>query len=83
VRVSVLAVPPVPHRVRLAPVWELRVRSASYSDTEYLVRLLPDGTWACTCSAYGYGSRMDGECRHIDIAREECERRMTLAFLLC
>lgn len=78
-----LAAEPVPHRVALAPAWEMRVRSARYSDTDYTVRLLADGTWTCTCSAYGYGSRLDGECRHIDIAKEERERRMTLAFLLC
>jgi hypothetical protein len=83
VRVSVLAVQPVPHRMAFAPAWETRVRSARYDDTEYTVRQLHDGTWTCTCSAYGYGSRLDGECRHIDIAREERERRMTLAFLLC
>jgi hypothetical protein len=83
VRVSVRVAQPVPHRAPLAPAWEFSVRSARYADTEYLVRLLPDGTWACTCSAYAYGSRLDGECRHIDTAREERERRMTLAFLLC
>jgi len=82
-RVSVLAVQPVPHRTALAPAWEFSVRSARYDDTDYLVRLLADGTWTCTCSAYSYGSRLDGQCRHIDVAREERERRMTLAFLLC
>lgn len=81
-RVSVLAIQAESHRVALAPVWEHCVRSARYSDTEYLVRLLPDGSWTCTCSAYSYGSRLDGECRHIDIAREERERQRTLAFLL-
>lgn len=78
-----LAAEPVPHRVSLAPVLETWVASARYGDTGYWVRLLPDGTWTCTCAAYGYGSRADGECRHIDFVREERERRMTLAFLLC
>lgn len=82
-RVSVRVGQQAPHRVALAPAFEGYVRSSRYPDTEYRVRLLADGTWTCTCLAYGHGSRADGECRHIDFAREERERRMTLAFLLC
>jgi hypothetical protein len=82
VRVSVRLAQSASHRVSLAPDWETTVRSARYSDTDYLVRLLPDGTWSCACSAYNYGSRLDGECRHIDAGREERERQMTLAALL-
>lgn len=81
-RVSVQAPLMAPHRIAVSPVWEHRVRSARYDDTEYRVRLLPDGSWACTCSAFGYGSRADGGCRHIDIAQEERERQRTLAYLL-
>ena len=77
------AAQPVPHRASLTPAFERYVTSSRYPDVEYRVSLLADGTWACTCSAYGYGSRPDGECRHIDAVREERERRMTLAFLLC
>ncbi len=82
-RISVLAGQSVPHRGVLAPAWEHSVPSSRYDDIVYRVSLLADGTWTCTCSGYRYGARADGQCRHIDIAREERERRMTLAFLLC
>lgn len=71
-----------PHRIALTAVFERYVRSSRYPDTEYHVSLLADGTWTCSCSAYGYGSRSDGQCRHIDAVKEEHERRLTLAFLL-
>lgn len=74
---------PVPHRAALAPAFESCVTSSRYPDVSYTVSLLAGGTWACTCRGYGYGARADGECRHIDIVREERERRLTLAFLLC
>jgi len=73
----------VPHRTSLAPVFEARVTSARYPDVSYAVSLLADGTWTCECRGFGYGARADGECRHIDAGREERERRLTLAFLLC
>ena len=82
-RVSVQAAWPVPHRAYLAPVFELDVPSARYGDVTYRVRRLPDGTWTCECRGYNYAARADGECRHIDTGREERERRLTLAFLLC
>lgn len=73
----------VPHRAALAPVFEAYAPSARYDDIAYRVCLLADGTWTCDCRGFGYGSRLDGECRHIDLMREERERRQTLAFLLC
>jgi hypothetical protein len=81
-RVSVSAGLPAPHRAPLAPGWTFFVPSARYDDIRYEVSLLADGTWSCTCKAFQHGSRLDRECRHIDIAREERERRLTLAFLL-
>jgi hypothetical protein len=74
---------PVPHRMALAPVHERLVTSSRYPDVSYRVALLADGTWTCDCRGYGYGARADGECRHIDWARGERDRRLTLAFLLC
>lgn len=78
-----LAGRPVPHRAVLAPAFECLVPSSRYADVAYRVCLLADGTWTCECRGYGYGARADGECRHIDAGREERERRLTLAFLLC
>lgn len=78
-----LAGQPVPHRMALTAVFEGYVTSSRYSGTEYKVCLLADGTWTCTCNGYGYAARSDGLCKHIDFARGERERRMTLAFLLC
>lgn len=78
-----LAGQPIPHRAVLDVAFEGYVTSSRYPDVEYRVTLLPDGIWACTCRGYGYGARADGQCRHIDFVREERERRLTLAFLLC
>lgn len=78
-----LARQPVPHRVTLALAFECVIPSSRYDDVTYNVCLLADGTWACECSGYNWAARADGECRHIDTGREERERRMTLAFLLC
>ena len=77
-----LADGPVPNRAVLADVFAGYVAS-SRSGREYRVALRPDGTWTCECPAVSYGSRGDGECKHIDLARSERERRMTLAYLLC
>ena len=68
-------------RVSLRPKVQVRVASSRYPDQKYLVTLHQDGTWSCDekCPAYRHGSRADGECRHIDQARESVLRAEQLA----
>jgi hypothetical protein len=78
VRVSVSAAPLLPDR----PVLVAEIPSSRRPGQCHRVRLLPDGSLACDCEAYYYQSRPDGQCRHVDEARETRERLRTLAFLL-
>jgi hypothetical protein len=64
------------------PVLVAEVPSARSPGLAYRVSILADGSWACTCPGFGYQSRADGLCRHIDEVREASERTCSLAFLL-
>lgn len=57
-------------RVSLARQLTVRVPSSSDPETVYIVTLAADGSWKCTCPAFRHGSRMDGECKHIDQVRD-------------
>jgi hypothetical protein len=82
VHVSVPGPAPLSHRTALSPVFEMAVTSSRYPDVFYLVTLLADGTWSCTCQGYRYGARLDRLCRHVDQAQEKYERSRTLAGIL-
>jgi len=82
VRLTVSAGPVPSGPASIAALYEERVTSSRYPDICYRVRLLADGIWECACPAVGYGSRMDGGCKHIDQVREKYEFARSFAGLL-